>query len=160
AAGNKVTGYGVFTKHIVDGIKTGDAARRDKRSITVHDLFEYVSKQMRAESAQQTPQLWNQQVGESLVISEVQLKGTNSPPINPKLRWVVLNNERRPILDLVGPSYILDNVFHFMDWNTSFDFLVARPLRLRRGCHVQSFLERLQNWQEVWKRSNRRFVPG
>lgn len=159
AGGSKATGYGIFTKHVVDGIKTGIAAKQNQEVITVQDLFDYVSANMKG--ADQTPQLWNlHQVGQSLTISEVQLKGTNSTPIEAKLRWVVLNQERKPILDLVGPSYILDNVFHFMDWNSSFDLLVARPLGLRRGKHVQTFLERLRNWDQVRKRANEKFVPG
>lgn len=161
AGGSLTTGYGVFTHHVVNGIKTGKAAKQNQEYITVQDLFEYVSMQMRAEGAQQTPQLWNlQQIGQSLVLSEVLLKGTNATPIDPKLRWVVLNQERKPILDLVGPSYLLDNVFHFLDWNTSFDLLVARPLGLRRGTHVKTFLEKLKNWDQVRKRSNEKFPPG
>ena len=48
-------------------------------------------------------------------------------------RWRIVNSARKAVLDLTGPTYLLDANFHFLDWNPAFDEVVAKPLRLLRG---------------------------
>jgi ubiquinone/menaquinone biosynthesis C-methylase UbiE len=52
---------------------------------------------------------------------------------------------REKILDFVGPTYVLDQSYRFVDWNPTFEELIAKPLRLARGQHVKSFISGLFN---------------
>jgi ubiquinone/menaquinone biosynthesis C-methylase UbiE len=74
--------------------------------------------------------------------------------------WTAARDVRRPILDLIGPSYVLDATYHFLDWNPAFDLLVATPLGLRRRQHAEAFVRHLANVQEVVERSKIVFAPG
>ena len=66
----------------------------------------------------------------------------------------------RPTLDLIGPSYTLDNNYYFLDWNPAFDTLVAKPLGLARADHCVDFIKRLENCDDVVERSKNVFAPG
>jgi ubiquinone/menaquinone biosynthesis C-methylase UbiE len=66
----------------------------------------------------------------------------------------------RPTLDLIGPSYTLDNNYYFLDWNPAFDMLIAKPLGLARADHCVDFIKRLENCDAVVERSKNLFGPG
>jgi len=74
--------------------------------------------------------------------------------------WTTARDVRRPILELVGPMYVLDSTYHFLDWNPAFDLLIATPLGLRRGEHAQAFVRHLANVQKVVERAKVVFAPG
>jgi ubiquinone/menaquinone biosynthesis C-methylase UbiE len=158
ARGDKAKGFGIFTKHILDGLDTVSARRGKKTTVTVRDLYSYVCRKMEIEHGNlQTPMIWGVETGGELVLSEATLLGRNSKPVAPTMGWYQVRND---ILDHVAPTYILDRKFHFLDWNTSFECFVAEPLGLRRGDHVGVFLDSLQNFDEVEKRSLGKFRPN
>lgn len=66
----------------------------------------------------------------------------------------------QPFFEFSGPTYILDTNFRFIDWNTSFFDLIAKPLKLELGMHVQKFVENLANKDEVFKRVQSLFTLG
>jgi branched-chain amino acid transport system substrate-binding protein len=157
AKAHKKSGFGVFTRHVLDGLDSLSARHGRKKQITVRDLYNYVHKKMLAEDSGQSPMMWSREAGNSLVLAEAVYLGENQSAVNPRMGWFMLREERKPILDLVGPSYILDPNYHFLDWNTSFEYFVAHPLGLKRGEHVASFLGKLDNNDEVQKRSDSKF---
>jgi hypothetical protein len=59
--GDQPSGAGmrsVFTKAIVDGLRTGAADRDQDGSITVSDIYQYTYDRVRAVEPRQTPELW------------------------------------------------------------------------------------------------------
>jgi Caspase domain/TIR domain len=59
--GDQVSGQSVpsvFTRAIVDGLRTGDADRDNDGQISVTDLYQYVYDIVRVAEARQTPELW------------------------------------------------------------------------------------------------------
>ena len=59
--GDQASGEGVrsvFTRAIVDGLRTGDADRDKDGLITVNDIYRYVYDRVRAVEPRQTPVLW------------------------------------------------------------------------------------------------------
>src|SRR5262245_20498316 len=82
-----------------------------------------------------------------------QLPGVNTETAGRDDRDQMIRSIRDKVLDLVGPTYILDRSYHFVDWNPSFEELIARPLRLARGQHVETFVRHLSNETEVVNRS-------
>ena len=158
ARGDRSKGFGVFTKHILDGLDTVSARKGKKRTVTVRDLYNFVCRKMEVEEGhRQTPMIWGVEIGGELVMSEATLLGRNSKPLRTTMAWYQVSQD---ILDHITPAYILDRKFHFLDWNTSFECFVAQPLGLRRGEHVGVFLEKLQNFEEVEKRSLGKFRPN
>jgi ubiquinone/menaquinone biosynthesis C-methylase UbiE len=86
------------------------------------------------------------------------LSGVDRPAEVPmEKRWRIVNAARKAVLDLVGPTYLLDANFHFLDWNPAFDELVAKPLRLLRGTHAENFVIALDNSREVIARAQQKF---
>lgn len=164
ALGDKKSGYGLFTKHFVEGINSAVAkVTRNKNlgiPITVHELFHYVKVRMEQEGAPQTPHIWNLESTGDITFAEIYLKGTREQPLPARQRWALLREQKRGLFDLSGPTYVLDRAFHFLDWNSAFELVVARPLGLKRGVHVLEFLSKLSNVQQVVERSNKVFLPG
>jgi len=74
--------------------------------------------------------------------------------------WTSVAGVRQPIFDLLGPTYFLDDTYHFLDWNPAFDELVAKQLDLRRGWHAGTFVQQLRNVAEVAERSKKVFGSG
>jgi ubiquinone/menaquinone biosynthesis C-methylase UbiE len=170
AAGSIKTGHGVFTRHVAAGIGKAKA-RADKHGekevVTVNSLYEYVREKMREEGCEQDPMIWGRQVGGEIILAESDLLGTNSTPTDPKIAKVTQLRASSGVsangpnyLHVIGPTYILDKNYNFINWNTAFENIVAHPLSLVRGSHVGSFLKQLRNYDSVFKRSNERFVPG
>jgi ubiquinone/menaquinone biosynthesis C-methylase UbiE len=86
------------------------------------------------------------------------LSGVDKPADVPmEIRWRIVNSARKAVLDLTGPTYLLDTNFHFLDWNPAFDEVVAKPLRLLRGTHAENFIIALDNSREVIARAQSRF---
>ena len=86
------------------------------------------------------------------------LSGVDKPADVPmEIRWRIVNAARKAVLDLTGPTYLLDANFHFLDWNPAFDEVVAKPLRLLRGTHAENFIIALDNSREVIARAQQRF---
>ena len=73
---------------------------------------------------------------------------------------IVVEDTSRETLNLIGPSYTLDNTYYFSDWNPAFDMLVAKPLGLARADHCVDFIKRLENCDTVVERSKNVFAPG
>jgi ubiquinone/menaquinone biosynthesis C-methylase UbiE len=84
--------------------------------------------------------------------------GLGNAPVRTTERWNIVQETR--IRDLIGPGYILDDSYHFMDWNPAFDELIAKPLALRRGQHALDFIKKLTNAASVIERSKEVFGPG
>ncbi len=74
-----------------------------------------------------------------------------------KDRWEKVRTCRKPAIDLMSPTYLLDRNFHFLDWNPMFDELIAKPLALMRGWHVEEFILRLANKRAVIERGQKIF---
>jgi diguanylate cyclase (GGDEF)-like protein len=71
--GDLVSGEGqpsVFTRAIVNGLATGDAARPRQQHISIDDLYDYVSGEVRRSGAKQTPQKWALGVEGDLIIAK------------------------------------------------------------------------------------------
>ncbi len=80
--------------------------------------------------------------------------------VQSKVQGVIVLDTRRPILDLIGPAYVLDSNFFFLDWNPIFDKLIAKDIRLARGDHAVDFVKKLKNCNEVIEHSKGVFGPG
>ena len=83
--------------------------------------------------------------------------GIHRAPVPTTDRWGIAHETR--IRDLIGPSYLLDASYHFLDWNPAFDELVAKPFGFRRGQHAFDFIKKLANCSEVVERSKVVFGP-
>ena len=81
-------------------------------------------------------------------------------PFCPAASPIAVQDTSRETLDLIGPSYSLDNNYYFADWNPAFDMLVAKPLGLARADHCVDFIKRLENCDGVIDRSKNVFAPG
>lgn len=65
----------------------------------------------------------------------------------------IVERSRRALFDVITPTYLLDPAFHFLDWNTAFDQLIAKPLKLNRQMHALEFVDKLKNAAAVIERS-------
>jgi ubiquinone/menaquinone biosynthesis C-methylase UbiE/PAS domain-containing protein len=74
--------------------------------------------------------------------------------------WTEASEARLAFLDVVGPAYILNPHFQFIDWNPAFEELVAKRLGLTRGDHAGNFIKHLANCEAVENRSVRDFRPN
>ena len=98
----------------------------------MNSAFRYVAEKLMGSG--QTPKLFSRNAETAdLVISNIlNLRGSHKT-IGFRL-W-----KEGTLLSNLGPTYILDKEFRFLDWNSSFDSLIASPLRLMRGTHVRPF---------------------
>src|ERR1051325_8809708 len=80
----------------------------------------------------------------------------NPQPIPITERWRATHAVR--LMDQLGPTYVLDPRYFFMDWNKAFEWLVAEPLGLYRGQHAQEFVSRLVNKDAVDARARQVFL--
>ena len=225
---------GLFTKHLVEGLRTEGADSDDDGIIRLDELFNYVKTRL-AEEGQQEPAQWVSGSAASYIIGRTPRAQDNQmqveigkrlaqPGVRGKLpasiaalldemvsmdiaefrsrhnatgwlaygwargeirtdilidqwyrlrtdlscaeqpadvpmekRWRVVNAARKAVLDLVGPTYLLDANYHFLDWNPAFDEIVAKPLRLLRGTHAENFIISLANSRDVIARSQEKF---
>jgi ubiquinone/menaquinone biosynthesis C-methylase UbiE len=84
----------------------------------------------------------------------------NASEVEPEERWDTARDLRGEVFDLTGPGYLLDSRFHFIDWNPLFDKLLAKPMGLVRGHHVEDLVLQLDNSVDVINRSLVDFRPG
>ncbi len=59
--------YGLFTKHIVQGIRSGEADKNEDGQVDMQELYEYVHEKVRGEGAQE-PMKWDLHVKGKMVI--------------------------------------------------------------------------------------------
>ncbi len=76
--------HGVFTRHIIEGIKSGKAVNKDG-NITVDSLYSYIYDKMRNDGSQ-TPMKWEAQVKGELLISSCTDKNESRYNMNIKDR--------------------------------------------------------------------------
>ncbi|MDQ0922338.1 putative caspase-like protein [Pseudarthrobacter sp. W1I19] len=83
--GTEVVGKGVrsvFTKAIVDGLKTGAADVNGDGDVTVADLYQYVFNKVRQEEPRQTPTMWTYgSEGDLLVARSVRKREIRPAPL-------------------------------------------------------------------------------
>lgn len=155
-------GLGLFTQHLVAGFKglaSPNQAPRPEGTVgvvTVNSLFGYVHRALQDQGSMQTPRLFAYGAKSSdMVITGIETLVGEHNPAGFRL-W-----DDAPLLENLVPTYILDSEFRFVHWNAAFQAIVASPLKLRRGAHVQTFLEKLENWDsEVRPRSVKDFPPN
>jgi len=109
ASENEGDQNGLLTKHILEGIQTGDADIDNDGLISMEDLYDYVYKMVRREG-QQTPMQWNLNVqGRDLAIARV------FKPEKPVEE--IINSSVKPTVDLrkleaVGGAMALDSPYY------------------------------------------------
>ena len=64
------------------------------------------------------------------------------------------------LFEAVMPTYLLDEAYHFLVWNETFDEVVARHLNLRLGMHAVEFITHCENRKECLERSAEVFAVG
>ncbi len=66
--------HSVFTKHLIEGIRSGEADRNEDGWVDMDELFGYVRDRVRAEKNAQLPQSWHSHNGGELIISRSGMK--------------------------------------------------------------------------------------
>ncbi len=64
----------------------------------------------------------------------------------------------RRLFEGLTPTYLLDLNYNFVDWNWSFDELIAGPLKLKLLQHATDVVRALDNRKECLERSARVFA--
>jgi|GEM_PF-4710677 len=148
-----------FTQYLTEGMRSEalvtlpEAPRGARQILTVRSLYRYL-RERTPRTGTETLLFAKGACRHDLIIAELGLAGDHEP------LGFRLSNDHLQLSNL-GPTYILDPDFRFLDWNAAFEYTIAMPLRLRRGMHVETFLVHLDNWEnEVRTRSMREFVPG
>jgi hypothetical protein len=93
-------GYGLFTKHLIEGLKDSKADQNGDGHVTVDELFDYVEERVRLDGAQ-APKKWGLGVQGTLVIA----KG------RPLWTGEVVNLARARLLDLSRERTLPDAIF-------------------------------------------------
>lgn len=161
ANGDLNEGMGVFTKYLCEGLQSGAivVSRGNEKMgfVPISRLFSYVYQKM-AGNPYQKPVMFSRNVsGDDLIITNIYDFDRYRRPLTGSTKFW----DPVPTLENVSPSYLLESDYTFLDWNASFEAVVAAPLRLVRGMHVQTFLERLDNWEpEVKTHSIKKFPDG
>jgi ubiquinone/menaquinone biosynthesis C-methylase UbiE len=150
---------------LTHGLKTGKADLDKNLAITVGELFEFVAAAAGARKPDADPEerpcrwAFDQSKGDSFVVAQAKLSGEEQPPTPRRKRFSVSQDIRRPILDLIAPTYLLDDRYYMLDWNPAFDEVIAKPLKLVRGpTHAGVFVRELENSEEVVKHANETFA--
>lgn len=93
------------------------------------------------------------------IVPEAQpVPGADRDPMPVHSRDPVGNRSRRAVLEQIGPTYLLDDTYHFVDWNPLFEELVARPLKLTRGDHAEKLVNAMEKSEEVLDRAKQVFT--
>jgi ubiquinone/menaquinone biosynthesis C-methylase UbiE len=123
--------------------------------LTVDSLFQH----LQAHLASDAVTLWKSpDAPKDCCIADIELSGLHDQPVPIEQRWALIRQQTATDIMFLGPTYLLDNSYRFIDWNPIFERLIAVPLSLRRGYHVEVFLERLANLDEIRRRSLTRFT--
>jgi hypothetical protein len=72
----------------------------------------------------------------------------------------LIHGLRGKIFEAIVPTYLLDEAYHFLDWNRCFDEILAKPLKLERGMHAAEFVSLWANQKEALERSAKVFAVG
>lgn len=91
--------YGVFTKHILEGIRMGDADQNEDGFVDMHELYEYVHEKVSGEGAQE-PMKWDINAKGELIIAR---SGKTS-------RENSIKNKRKVLFDYSEKGLIPDKV--------------------------------------------------
>jgi len=67
---NEGSRFSLFTKHLIAGLETGEAAKNDDGLISVDDLFRYVTKKLSFENAKQVPRKFGKNESGELFIAK------------------------------------------------------------------------------------------
>jgi uncharacterized caspase-like protein len=97
---SKTSGLSIYTKYLVEGIRTGKADRDNNGVISVDELHEYASDKVQEESPEMTPRFYPVEQGYRIHIAR-------SPQGNPKLKYrkeveAIIQNEQDEIDFLRG----------------------------------------------------------
>jgi CheY-like chemotaxis protein len=123
--GDVVSGEGqpsVFTRAIVNGLRTGEAARPRRSYISIDDLYDYVSREVRKVGVKQTPQKWAQGVEGELVIAKA-VPRTVSRTRSSEQRLILIADDDRAVAQ-VAETYLLLAGFETAVANDGEDALV------------------------------------
>ncbi len=108
--GDTLSGEGqpsVFTSAVVNGLRTGEAARPRRPHISVDDLHDYVSREVRRAGAKQTPQKWAQGVEGELVIAKAVPRSPERTDSREK-RLVLIVDDEREVIEFASINLRLD----------------------------------------------------
>ena len=97
--GKNLTGEGrasVFTRAVVQGLKTGEADRDRDSFISAAELYDYVSRIVAEERPEQTPKLWTYEQEGSLIVARSRFKPSASPTYSP-LPEAIVSAARSPV---------------------------------------------------------------
>jgi len=150
---------GVFTRFLVSGFEghaltTSNDEENPYGAITINGLFRHIHRGIQTTGIIQTPRIYSKDASHpDMVIAEIISLVGEHHSVEFHL-W-----DESSLLENMVPTYLLDNKFRFLHWNASFQALIAEPLSLMRGAHVETFLKQLVNWDEVAQRSARDFPP-
>lgn len=154
-----------FLTDLTHGLKTGKADLNKNLAITVGELFDFVAAAAAARKPdadpEERPSRWafDQSKGESFRVAAAKLSGEDLQPTQRRKRFTLSHDIRRPILDLIAPTYLLDDRYYILDWNPAFDEVIAKPLKLVRGeTHAGVFVRELENSEEVVRHANETFA--
>ncbi len=73
---------------------------------------------------------------------------------------IFIRDFKRPVYDLIVPTYILDSNFHIVDWNAAFDEICAKSLKLSLGMHASKFVLMWENGKESMQRATKVYSMG
>jgi hypothetical protein len=108
--GTEIVGNGVrsvFTKAIVDGLKTGAADVNGDGDVTVADLYQYVFNKVRQEEPRQTPMMWTfGSEGDLLVAHSVRKREIRPAPLPADI--VLAIESSRPRVRASGVAELAD----------------------------------------------------
>lgn len=103
--GDKISGnhtHSIFTRYLIEGLRTGNADVNDDGRITVEELYQYVHARVQESGAKQTPHKWSyKQQGDVLIARRV----------NNKTALIVKKRITWKIAGLVGASAIIGLVW-------------------------------------------------
>ncbi len=92
--------HSLFTKHLLAGIRTGEADRNEDGWVDMAELHEYVREKIREEGGQQEPLQWHLQAGGKLFISR---SGTES-------REKRMQAARKTLFELAAQERLTDGI--------------------------------------------------
>jgi ubiquinone/menaquinone biosynthesis C-methylase UbiE len=103
-----------------------------------------VTGRVRRDEPQEEPQI-------AAVVSQYQnVVGALEPPPPPDQWYTKLRPVLHQAAQYSAPTYYLDSNYHIVDWNVGFELIFSRITAKLRGKHVNWFIARLDNSEEVF----------
>jgi hypothetical protein len=144
--------YGLFTKKIIEGIRSGKADLNEDGNVTMDELYSYVHREMLDEGFQE-PMKWDLNVRGELVIVR-----TGKAPREERRKAI-----RRKLLDLEGndllPHRVLVEALEFLNRTSSEGSAANRPYDLLLSQLLEGQLrigDFIGGWYEISKPSRER----